>query len=72
MALPITKNEIDSMREWLKVYAPYDENDSIFTEYDGEAQPDESARMKATSAKRVLEAYGLDPYDPSDYGDITD
>lgn len=70
MVLPITKSEIDAMRQWLKHYAPYDENDPIFSAYDGELQPAEPERMKATSAKRVLEAYGIDPYDDNDYGNI--
>lgn len=69
MALNITRRQIDEMRECLKLYKPYADNDPVLHTYDAEC--DEN-RMKATKARRILEDLGLDLFDTSDYGNITD
>lgn len=68
MDLPtIKKADVDEWRACLKKYQPYDENDPILTTYDAKSDPN---REQATIALRLLKAYGLNPYDENDYGNI--
>ena len=67
MTYPITRSEIDKYRKFLKEHEPYDKNDPILDLFDAETNPE---REKATLARDLLEAFGLDPYDDNDYGDI--
>ena len=67
MDLNITRSKIDKLRQYLNKYTPYDEDDPILTEFDGEI---DAGRMKATNAKRLLEQLGLSLTDPNDYGKI--
>ena len=68
MASPITRSEIDKFRKYLRANEPYDKDDPILKEFDGEDM--DPGRHKATIARDLLEAFGLDPYDDDDYGDI--
>lgn len=63
----ITRRDIDKYRECLKHFKPYEENATILTMFDGKC---DANRMKATTAKRILEHYGIDPYDDNDYGSV--
>ncbi len=66
MVLPtITKADVDEWRACLKQHQPYENYDTL--PYDGESDP---LREQATKALSLLNAYGLDPYDDNDYGDI--
>jgi hypothetical protein len=69
MDLNITRADIDKYRSIIKNNKPYDENDPILSTFDAECDRD---RMQATTARRLLESFGIDPNDPNDYGNITD
>lgn len=69
MGLNITKADIDKYRRILKNNKPYDENDPVLSTFDAKCDKD---RMQATTAKRILENYGIDPFDDLDYGNVTE
>ncbi len=69
MDLNITKSKIDELRQCIKKYKPYEEDDPILEMFDGKC---DVYRMKATTAKRILEHFGINPYDDNDYGNIND
>lgn len=59
----ITRSDIDKWRDALKQAEPYEDYDSL--PYDG---PSDTLREHATVALRLLNYFGLDPYDDKDYG----
>lgn len=66
MDLPIVKRaEVDKWRNYLKNAEPYEDYENL--PYDMDFDP---KREQATSALILLKAYGLDPYNDNDYGDI--
>lgn len=65
----ISKSLVDDMRRQIKTHEPYQDDDPEWNLYDAIGDPQ---REKSTSAKKILEALGIDPYDDNDYGDITE
>ena len=65
----ISKSLVDDMRHQIKTHEPYQDDDPEWNLYDAIGDPQ---REKSTSAKKILEALGIDPYDDNDYGDITE
>ena len=65
----ISKSLVDDMRRQIKAHKPYSDDDPEMKLYDAVVDPQ---RDKSTSAKKILEALGIDPYDDNDYGDITE
>ena len=65
----ITKEFLNKARDHIKKYEPYPEDDPIFDRYDGNKDFD---RCKSTMLIQVLTELGLDPYDETDYGNITE
>ena len=61
----ITRSKIDEYRAYIKQYQPYADDSPEMQYLDAEIDP---CRLKATTARRILEAYGIDPYDDNDYG----
>ncbi len=55
MAHILTDTECEELLEYLKHHEPYDENDPIVHQFDGERDDD---RMMATIAKKILETQG--------------
>ncbi|MDE7122611.1 MAG: hypothetical protein K2O42_10690 [Oscillospiraceae bacterium] len=68
MDLPtITRADVDKWRAYLKEYEPYTDEEYDAIPYDGEYN---GSREKSTKALRLLKAFGLNPYDDNDYGNI--
>ncbi len=65
----ISKSLVDDMRRQIKTHEPYQDDDPEWNLYDAIGDPQ---REKSTSAKKILEALGIDPYDDNDYGDLTE
>ena len=63
----ISKSLVDDMCRQIKAYKPYRDDDPELKLYDAVVDPQ---RDKSTSAKKILEALGIAPYDDNDYGDI--
>ena len=67
MDSPITRAEIDKLKKAVRAAEPYTSDDDI--PFDGIIDME---REKSTMALRILKNHGINPYDDSDYGDITD